>query len=186
MHIAIITKIPTTPTAFLIILLHPIIVFTASPKILPTTGTTEDIAVFAALAVTPSTLAVKPPSNDVTLTNKVNTVPKIHTILEFKNLESFPTCAWSDIFEIIPKAVATSATGINIFVIKLLINVTIKSNIGCNIPEETIFPVVIIRVIKRGIKVFANPVRFCTAVFISVIILEKLVIIRVIINIYSM
>ena len=130
MQIAIITIIPTTPTAFFIILLHPIIVFTASPKIFPITGTTDEIAVLAAFAVTPSILVVSPPSSEVTLTNKVNTVPNTHTILEFKNLDSFPTCASSDIFEIIPNAVETSAIGINTFVMKLLINVISKSNIG--------------------------------------------------------
>ena len=186
MQIASITTIPTTPTAFFIILLHPIIVFTASPNMLPITGTTDEIAVFAAFAVTPSILDVSPPSSEVTLTNNVKTVPSTHTILEFKNFDSFPTCAWSDIFEMIPNAVDISAIGISMFVKKLLINVMSKSNIGCSIPDETIFPVVIIRVIIRGMSVFANPVKFWTACFISVIILEKFAITKVIINMYSM
>lgn len=96
------------------------------------------------------------------------------------------TWAWSDILDIIPSAVATNVIGIKIFVIKLLMKVINNKSIGSSIPDETMFPVVIISVINRGIKELAKLVKFCTAVFISIIMLEKLVIIKVTISIYSM
>lgn len=90
-HIPITTIIPTIPTAFFNIIPHPNTVSTASPNILPTTGIAELTIAFVVFAVTPSTLLVNVPSKDTIPTNIVKTIPKNHTIPDFKNLESLST-----------------------------------------------------------------------------------------------
>ena len=52
-HIPIIIIIPTSPIAFFKIIPHPITVSTASPNILPTTGTAVLTIAFAVLEVIP-------------------------------------------------------------------------------------------------------------------------------------
>ena len=71
---------PTIPTAFFKTIPHPRTVSTASPRILPTTGTAELTIVFAVLAVIPSTLLDNVPSKDTAPTNTVKTIPKSHII----------------------------------------------------------------------------------------------------------
>ena len=102
-HIPIIIITPITPIAFFKTSPHPSTVSTESPNIFPTTGIRLDTAAFVVLAVIPSTLLVKVPSNEITPTNTVSIIPKNHTILDFMNLEIFSICILSDIFETIIK-----------------------------------------------------------------------------------
>ncbi len=130
---------PTIPIEFLSSAVDPSTISTDSPKAFPTTGINPDAA-FIPLIVIPSTLLVKPPSNDNMLTKMVITRPNIHVILDFKNLDSFPICTLSDKFEIIPKAVAINVIGNINKVIVLAINTTAKIINGCIKATDATFP----------------------------------------------
>ena len=72
MQILKITITPTKPTAFFKTTPHPSTLSTTSPRTFPTTGITVETAAFAVLAVIPSTLLLKVPSNDTIPTNICN------------------------------------------------------------------------------------------------------------------
>lgn len=74
---------PKIPTAFFKTTPHPKTVSTASPNILPTTGTAELTTVFAVFAVIPSTLLASVPSKETAPTKIVKTIPKAHIIPRF-------------------------------------------------------------------------------------------------------
>lgn len=61
-----------------------------SPNAFPTTGIKVVAAALTPLAVSPSILLVKPPSNDKTLTNIVITTPKTQIMLDFKKFANLP------------------------------------------------------------------------------------------------
>ena len=88
---------PTSPTAFFKMIPQPRTVSTASPNIFPTTGITVDTAAFVVLAVTPSTVCVRLPSSDNTVTNSVIIIPNTHIVAEFKNLGILDIFISSDI-----------------------------------------------------------------------------------------
>ena len=73
-------------------------------------------------------------------TKTVNTIPNTQTTLDLKNLEIFPICILSDIFDTIPRAVPISISGSKNVVIKFPINVIITKRIGCIADAVTIFP----------------------------------------------
>lgn len=112
-HIASTTNIPTKPSAFFNILLHPSTASTVSPKILPTTGIALVTTAFVVLIVIPSTLLVSVPSNDNTPTNIVSTIPKAQTTLDLKNFDNLFIWILSDIWDIIPREVPTNISGRN-------------------------------------------------------------------------
>lgn len=140
MHILIIIKTPTIPTAFFKINPHPKTESTASPNIFPTIGIAELTTAFVVFADIPSTLLDNVPSNEITATNIVRTIPKIHVTLDFISLDSLSICILSDILEIIVKLEIAKTTGINIFWIKFAINSTPKIIVGCNILVVVMLP----------------------------------------------
>ena len=79
-------------------------------------------------AVIPSTLLLKLPSTDINPTKIVSITPNIHTTLDFKNFDNLSIWILSDIFEIIPRAVAIKTSGIIIVVIKFPIKVIINND----------------------------------------------------------
>ena len=125
---------------------------------MPTTGINVEDADFKPFIVIPSTLLVKPPSKESTLTNIVITKPNTQVILDFKNFDNFPICTFSDRFESIPNIVAINVTGSTIIVIALPINIMLKNIIGCNKLDVATFPVVIIKASNIGTNVFIYPV----------------------------
>lgn len=112
-------------------MLTRITISTDSPNALPTTGINVVAADFIPFAASPSTLLVSPPSNERILTNTVITTPNIHTIPDFKNLDSFPICTLSDKLDTIPNAVAINAIGSINNVIVFAINTTANIINGC-------------------------------------------------------
>ena len=104
--------------------LNRITISTDSPKALPTTGMNVVAADFIPFAASPSTLLVSPPSKERILTNTVIVTPRTQTIPDFKNLDSFPICTFSDKLDTIPKAVAINVIGRMNNVMVLAINIT--------------------------------------------------------------
>lgn len=149
-----------------------------------TTGIKLETAAFAVFAVIPSTLLLKVPSNDNTLTNTVKVIPSIHTTVDLKNLDIFPICILSDMLEIIESTVPANIKGIITIEIRFPIN-AIKNNIkGCTKLADTKLPVLIIRVIRSGTNVYKKPIKLSIVVVIIDRICEKLDKIIVTINIY--
>ena len=139
-HIPIITIIPTIPREFFKREVAPITMSADSPKALPITGTKVVIAAFIPFAASPSTLLVSSPSNDSMLTNIVITIPKVQVIPDFRNLESFSICIFSERLDIIPSVVAIRAIGRIKKVIVFEIN-TIENIInGCTKVTDATFP----------------------------------------------
>lgn len=134
--------------------------------------------------VSASTPFVMLPSSEVTPTNIVKTIPKIHTTELFINFASLSTWTLSDIFDIMLSDTDINITGINIPFIKLPINVIKNNIIGCNKLADVILPVVIIKLINSGSKQLVNPTRFSIELFTITIMSEKFFIITVTINIY--
>lgn len=130
-HIPIIINIPTTPIEFFKIAVEPSTISTESPNAFPTTGISVDAVVFIPFAVKPSTLLVRVPSKDKILTNIVITNPKNHVILDFKNLDNFPICIFSDKLDMIPNAVAINVSGNINNVIVFPINTVVNKINGC-------------------------------------------------------
>ena len=79
---------PIIPTEFFKTFPHPITLSTVSPSIFPTTGIKLETAALAVFPVIPSTELLNVPSIDNVQENIVNIIPSIHTIDDFKNLES--------------------------------------------------------------------------------------------------
>ena len=146
--------IPTIPTEFFKIFPHPITVSTVSPIIFPTTGIKFATAALAVFAVIPSTELLNVPSIDNVAVKTVSTIPKHHTILDFKKLEILLISNFSEIFETIDNVIDINKIGIKKLFIKFPIQLTIKINIGCTKLVVTIFPVTNIRLIKIGISKF--------------------------------
>ena len=165
-------------------MLHPITVSTASPNILPTTGIKFETAALVVFAVIPSTVLLKLPSTEIIPTNKVSTTPNVHTTVELKNFDSLSTWILLDTFEIIANAVDISTNGSKIVIIKLPMKVIINNIIGSNIPADAKLPVVSIKVISSGTRLFINPTKFWILVFTIWRISEKFAIIKVTIKIY--
>lgn len=184
-HNPSITIIPTNPTAFFNIPAHPITASVASPNIFPTTGITVETAAFVVLAVTPSTVWVKLPSNESTVTNKVIIIPKVQMVDEFKNLDNLEIFISSDICEIMFKLVEINIIGNIKFEIVFPIKFISNNNIGCTTLAEVIAPVVSIKVINIGNKLLLKPTRFWIVSLTKEIQLEKLVSIIVVINMNS-
>lgn len=134
--------------------------------------------------VSASTPFVMLPSNEDTPTNIVSIIPKTHITVLFINFDSLSICTLSDMFEIMLNAIDISVAGISMVFIKLPINVITNSIIGCNIVAETVFPVVIMSVIKSGNKLFINPTKSVIELFTITIMSEKFFIITVTISIY--
>lgn len=151
-QIPITTITPTIPIAFFRMLLHPITVSTASPSIFPTTGIKFDTAALAVFAVIPSTLLDKLPSSDNIPTNSVSIIPNAHIVVLLKYFDILFICTLSDTFEIIPSAVPININGKKTLVIIFPIKLIKNNNIGWAILADVMFPVVIINVIKIGIK----------------------------------
>jgi len=139
-QIPIIANTPTTPTAFFKILLAPKTVSTASPKILPTTGTKVDTAVFVTFEVTPSILADKLPSKEIAPISTVNTIPRIHKLEDLKYFDNLPTWTFSDILDIIPKDIPININGKIKFPTILLTNWIANRIKGCTKVEVAMFP----------------------------------------------
>ncbi len=112
-------------------MLSRITISTDSPKALPTTGINVVAADFIPFAASPSTLLVSPPSKERMLTNTVITTPNTQTIPDFKNLDNFPICTFSDKLETIPNAVAINVIGRINKVMVLAINTTANIINGC-------------------------------------------------------
>lgn len=93
--------------------------------------------VFTVRASTPFVML---PSNEVTPTNTVNAIPKIHTTELFINFANLSTCTLSDMFDIMLSDTDINITGINIPFIKLPMNVIKNNIIGCNKLADVIFP----------------------------------------------
>ena len=149
-----------------------------------TTGIILDTATFAVFAVIPSTLLASVPSNDITPTKTVRTIPKNHTIDDFKYFANLLIWTLSDNLETIIIAVIIETPGRIKFTIIFDINSIINSIIGSNKLLVAIFPVYIIRVMRSGTNVFINPTKFCIVFVIDKIKSEKLLIIIVTINMY--
>ena len=183
-HIPITIITPISPIAFFNIIPHPNTLSTTSPKTFPTTGIIVETAVFAVLAVIPSTLLLSVPSNDTTPTNIVNTIPNTHTTLDFRNFDNFSICIFSEIFEIIENTTIIKTIGINIFFIKFAIKFIANNIIGSNNDVVAMLPVYIINVNNSGINTFINPTK-SSAVFLTIFIISvKFDIISVTINMY--
>lgn len=135
-HMPTIIIIPINPNAFFSNAAHPITESVASLNAFPTIGIALEATAFIALEVNPSTLLVKVPSKDRTLTNIVITIPKLHIIPDFRNLLNLLICILFDIFETIPNIVVTKTIGSITIVTKLLINTTQKSIIGWIVPSR--------------------------------------------------
>ncbi len=73
-------------------------------------------------------------------TNKVNTIPSIHTTLDLKNLDILSICILSDIFDTIPREVPINMSGNKKVVMKLPIKVIINKRSGCIVDAVAIFP----------------------------------------------
>lgn len=140
MQIPNIIKTPTIPTAFFKIIPHPKTESTASPKIFPTIGIAELTTAFVVFAEIPSTLLDRVPSNDITETNIVSTIPKTQITLDFINFDSLSICTLSDIFDIIVKLVIAKTIGISMFWIKFPINSTPNKIAGCNMLVVVMLP----------------------------------------------
>ncbi len=107
---------------------------------MPTTGIKLETAALVVLAVIPSTLLLRLPSNDNTPTKRVKIIPNIHIILDLKNFDNLSNCILSEILEIIPSPVDNSKIGIITPFIKFPINVIKNNNIGSTIPALTKLP----------------------------------------------
>lgn len=129
-QIPITTITPTIPTAFFKMLLQPITVSTASPRIFPTTGIKFDTAALAVFAVIPSTLLDRLPSSDNIPTNSVSVIPNAHIVVLLKYLDILFICTLSDTFEIIPSAVPININGKKTLVIIFPIKLIKNNNIG--------------------------------------------------------
>ena len=81
-------------------------------------------------------------------------------MLDLKYFESLPICTLSDIFETIPKTVATIVVGSIITIIKLPINCIANKIIGCITFAVVMLPVVISNVMRIGTKFCIKPTRF--------------------------
>ena len=184
MHILIITITPIVPTAFFNIPTQPITASVASPRIFPTTGIEVETTAFVVLAVTPSTVCVKLPSKDKTVTKKVIIIPIIHIEDDLKNFASFPTWISLDILDTIPSAVPIKTNG-NMKLVMILPTKFINSNrIGLRTPAVVIEPVVNINVINIGIKLLEKPTKSCIVFFMFEIMFEKFVKTKVAISMY--
>lgn len=82
-----------------------------SANAFPTTGIKVDAAALIPFAAKPSTLLVKVPSNDNIPTKITITNPKNHEIPDLKKVDNLFNCTLSDMFDTIPKTVATSVIG---------------------------------------------------------------------------
>ena len=136
------------------------------------------------MAVIPSILLLKVPSNDKTPTNTVKTIPNIHTTDDLKNLDILPISIFSEIFDTIDNTVPTRIKGIITIEIKLPIKAIKNNIIGCINPADTILPVLIINVIRSGTRVYRNPIKLSMVVDINDSISEKFDSIIVTIRIY--
>ncbi len=136
--------------------------------------------------VSASTPFVMLPSSEETPTNMVRTIPNIQTTVVFMYFESLSIWTLSDTFEITLNATDIRLAGTSTTFIKLPINDIIHKMIGCSIPADAIFPVVIISVINNGIKQFVNATKLSIDVFTMLIISEKFFITIVTIKIYVM
>lgn len=134
--------------------------------------------------VNPSTPFVILPSNELTPTKIVKTIPKPQTTALFINFDNLSICTLSDMFEIIPSATDINVIGINMLFMKFPINVIINNIIGCNILAEAIFPVDIINVISNGIRLLENETKSPIELFTIVMISEKFFMAIVTINMY--
>ena len=81
-------------------------------------------------------------------------------MLDLKYFESLPICTLSDMFDTIPKTVATIVAGSINTSIKLPINCIANRIIGCITFAVAILPVVISKVIRIGTRFCINPTRF--------------------------
>ena len=145
---------PITPTAFFKTLPQPMMLSTESPKIFPTTGIKFETAAFAVFAVIPSTELLSVPSIDNEQTKMVKTMPKIHTIEDFKNFDNRSICILSEMFEIMPSVMEMSNIGMRKFEIKFPMKLIINKMIGWIIPVVVMQPVVSISVDNSGISKF--------------------------------
>lgn len=107
---------------------------------MPTIGIKLDTAAFVVFTVSPSTPFVILPSKEVTPTNNVNTIPKIHTIELFINFDNLSTCTLSEILDIIFNATDIRVAGISNVFIKFPINVIMNKIIDCKTLAVTTFP----------------------------------------------
>ena len=139
-QILIIISTPTIPTAFFKINPQPNTESTASPNIFPTIGIAELTTAFVVLADIPSTLLDSVPSNDITATNTVSTMPNIHVTPDFISFDSLSICILSDILEIIVKLEIAKTTGISIFSIKFPISSTPNIIVGCSMLVVVMLP----------------------------------------------
>ena len=113
------------------------------------------------------------PSNDDTPTNIVRTIPSIHTTVVLIYFESLFICTLSDTFETTLSATEIKLAGTKTRFIKFPIKDIIHRIIGCSIPADAIFPVVIISVISNGIRQFVNATKLSIDVFTIFIMFEK-------------
>ena len=81
-------------------------------KIFPTIGIKLDTAAFVVFTVKASTPFVILPSNELTPTKTVKTIPKIQITALFINLDNLSICIFSDKFETIVNVIPTSNNGI--------------------------------------------------------------------------
>jgi hypothetical protein len=82
-----------------------------SANAFPTIGINVDAAALMPFAANPSTLLVKVPSSDNIPTKITITNPKNHEIPDLKKVDNLFNCTLSDMFDTIPKTVATSVIG---------------------------------------------------------------------------
>lgn len=87
----IIITTPTIPTAFLKCYCNSLLFRQHLRNIFPTIGIKLDTAAFVVFTVSASTPFVILPSNEVTPTNTVNAIPKIHTTELFINFANLST-----------------------------------------------------------------------------------------------
>ena len=102
-------------------------------------------------------MLVKLPFKDNVVAKIVKTIPKTHTIEDFKNLDNFPICILSDMFETIDIDIDINNSGIKNEFINIPIKFTIINKIGSITVDVVIVPVVSIKVVNNGIN---NPIKF--------------------------
>ena len=141
-------------------------------------------AAFVVLAVMPSTLDVRLPSNETTPTNNVKIIPKNHVILDLKKFPNLLICILSVILDIIESTAIIETTGIIIVLIIFAINCIKNNTIGSINPTVAMLPVYVISVISNGTKLKEKPTNFSIVSFMVCNTSAKFDIIIVTIKIY--